>query len=322
MKMSLQDYIDKYGEESGTKRYNGVQKLIESRKKTYQSQPYVRFTKEWFIWRYPEDGLARFNAHVDKSRQSEENMIKRWGEELGKKKWQETLSKKNTRKLVQETKGDQALYELDQKRNNGIRKYWNELTSEERERMIQIRKTKSSNTKKIRYGDKSKLQIYIDKYGEEDGPIKYAEYLQNIFKSIGSSREASSLIKSIIREQPWLEKYTLYYRDLDDLNKIEWFLSNKNGVWFYDFCVREAKAILEYNGSRWHPTAEQVQNFGDELMVITGISYKEQYERDLLKIKVAEDRGFRVFVIRSDFEEQEKSDIIRAFIEYVKEVVG
>jgi hypothetical protein len=66
MPMSLQDYINKYGEESGTKRYNGVQKLLLSRKKTYDLQPYVRFTKEWFVWRYPKDGLSRFEDHVNK----------------------------------------------------------------------------------------------------------------------------------------------------------------------------------------------------------------------------------------------------------------
>lgn len=111
----------------------------------------------------------------------------------------------------------------------------------------------------------------------------------------------------------------MYYRDPNDSSKVEWFLSNKKGVWFYDFCVREAKSILEYNGSRWHPTSEQVEEFGDELMVIIGKSFKQQFEKDQLKLNVARDRGFKVFVVRSDFTMQQKSVIITEFINYTKE---
>ena len=151
MLMTLQDYIDKYGEESGSKRYNGVQKLLESRKKTYESQPYARLTKEWFVWKYPDDGLERFNEHVDKSRQSEENMIKRWGEELGKKKWQETVAKKNTRKIVRKLYGNIAVEELEKKRKVGHQKYWDSLSDIDKEKKLKERGKKISDTKKLKY---------------------------------------------------------------------------------------------------------------------------------------------------------------------------
>lgn len=317
MKMTLQDYISKYGEESGTRRYNGVQKLLASRKKTYDSQPYVRFTKEWFLWKYPNDGLDRFNDHVNKSRQSEENMIKRWGEEIGKQKWQETLRKKNTTALLRERYGDDAVKDLNKKRQEGIKKYWNGLSEDEKNKKIQDQSEKSKETKKQRYGGKSKLSIYLEKYGEE-GHIKYAEYLQKSFKSIGHSREAEEIIKSIINNNIWLLNYSLYYRDSNDKSRCEWFLSNKGGVNFYDFCVKEAKAILEYDGARWHPTKEQAMNLKNELMEITGISYDKKYKKDQAKLKLAENNGFEVFVVRSDFTEQQKSDIINAFINYIR----
>lgn len=318
MPMTLQDYIRKYGEISGTKRYNGMQKLLESRKKTYDSQPYARFTKEWFLWKYPEDGLDRFNEHVNKSRQSEENMIKRWGEELGKKKWQETVAKKNTAALLKASKGEDAAAEMARKRKDGINNYWSGLSIDERNEVIQARVKKTQATKKERYGDKTKLELYLEKYGE-DGHIKYAEYLQTIFKSVGHSKEAETLIKQIIRSNNWLLKYSLYYRDSDDNTKCEWFLSSKEGVNFYDFCVKEAKTILEYDGARWHPTKDQAKELKTELMEITGITYSQKYKKDRAKLKMAADRGFKVFVVRSDFTEQQKSDIINEFINYIKE---
>jgi very-short-patch-repair endonuclease len=318
MPMTLQDYIDKYGEASGTKRYNGVRKLLASRKKTYDSQPYTRFTKEWFIWKYPEDGIDRFNEHVNKSRQSEENMIKRWGEELGKKKWQETIAKKNTVALVRAQKGEIGVTNMSQKRKESLSKYWNDLSEAEQIEKRAAINAKSSATKKERYGSKTKLELYLEKYGE-DGHIKYAEFLQNTFKSIGYSQEAETLIKNIIFDNPWLLDYTIYYRDSEDKTKCEWFLSSKEGVNFYDFCVKEAKAILEYDGLRWHPTEEQANELKSELMAITGLTYSQKYRKDQEKLKMAIDRGFKVFVLRSDFAEQQKSSIISQFINYIKE---
>lgn len=318
MPMTLQDYIDKYGEESGTKRYNGVQKLLVSRKKTYDSQPYARFTKEWFLWKYPDDGMDRFNEHVDKSRQSEENMIKRWGEEQGKKKWQETVAKKNTVALVRKQKGEEAALEMAKKRKESNNKYWASLSEIEQTKKRQDAGKKSSKTKKERYGGKTKLEIYLEKYGE-DGHIKYAEYLQTIFKSIGHSNEAETLIKHIINDNSWLLKYSLYYRDSEDKTKCEWFLSSKEGVNFYDLCVKEAKTILEYDGARWHPTETQSTELKNEIMEITGLSYSQKFKKDQAKLKMAADRGFKVFVVRSDFTEQQKSDIIKEFITYTKE---
>lgn len=318
MAMSLQDYINKYGEESGTKRYNGVQKLLISRKKTYDSQPYARFTKDWFVWKYPEDGIDRFNEHVNKSRQSEENMIKRWGKELGKKKWQETVTKKNTRKIVETRYGADAAADFERKRKEGIALYWNSLSEVERTKKRKDAAIKATATKKERYGDKTKLELYLEKYGD-DGHIKYAKYLQTIFKSIGHSKEAESLIKHIITNNDWLLNYTLYYRDSEDKTKREWFLSSKEGVNFYDFCVKEAKAILEYDGSRWHPTKEQAKELKTELMEITGLTYSQKYKKDQTKLRMATDRGFKIFVVRSDFTEQQKLDTINEFINYIKE---
>jgi len=317
MPMSLDDFVNKYGPESGKKRYLGLQKCLDSRKKTYNSHPYPRLTKEWFMWRYPVDGEQRFEMHVAKSIQSLENFIQRYGVDDGTTRYQETMLKKNTVAIVKSKLGKDAIDAWYAKSSSSHKYRLASMDPDEYSVWSQRRVEKSRQTKKDRYGDKSKLEIFIDKYGE-NGPTMYAEYLQKIFKSIGASAEAETLIKSIISDNPWLQKYTLYYRDSNLLNSVEWFIADKSGVCFYDFCVKERKVILEYDGSRWHPTLEQVEKFGDEIMQVIGISYREKYNRDIDKRVKAEKHGFTVFTVRADFTIAEKTTIIEKFLKKVK----
>lgn len=318
MPMSLDDFIKKYGKESGEKRYYGLQKCLESRANTYSNHPYPRLTKEWFIWRYPSDGLERFEAHVSKSKQSIENFIDRYGLDEGTRRYNETKSKKNTVAIVKATLGEDVVKQRYEKANESRKQYFESMSDDEYQTWKHCKNEKTKKTKHAIYGNKSKLEIFIDKYGDL-GPEKYAEYLQKIFKSIGASTEAETLIKSIISNNEWLQQYTLYYRDSACPEKAEWFIADKSGVHFYDLCVKESKVILEYDGTRWHPTAEQVENFGDSLMDVTGISYREKYEKDISKKSKAERHGFTVFTIRSDFTIEEKNAIILRFLEKVKE---
>ena len=53
-------------------------------------------------------------------------------------------------------------------------------------------------------------------------------------------------------------------------------------------------------------------------MVVTGISYKDAFERDLKKMQRAISKGFKVFKIRSDFTDEQKSVIIKQFLDEVR----
>jgi hypothetical protein len=275
-------------------------------------------TKEWFEWRYPEDGSARYESHVAKSRHTIENYIERYGEELGPVKFSETISKKNTVALVKAKHGDQAVQDWYTRTSESHRKFLDSLSVDERQIFVSSRAEKAVKTKKDRYGDKTKLECYIDKYGEE-GPQKYGEYLQTVFKGIGASKEAEILIKSIIDENEWLYDYSLFYRDSLDKSKVEWFISDKTGICFYDLCVLEAKVILEYDGSRWHPTEEQAQLLQHELMEVGNISYLGKFEQDRRKLTKAFNAGFTVFTVRSDFTPAEKQVIIYKFLEKIRQ---
>lgn len=317
MVMSLTDYINKYGEESGTKRYCGMQKLLASRKETYKSHPYKRLTQEWFMWRYPEDGATRWESFVNDSKQTLDNFIARYGQEEGELKYRETMAKKNTVAIKRNNSGDDSITEWYDKSRQSLKSRRDNMGEEEYNAWIVSKTNKAKQTKKERYGGKSKLEVYIEQYGEE-GPRQYAEYLQKIFKAIGSSAQAETIIKRIIKDNPWLNEYSLYYRDSEDQSKKEWFIADKSGVNFYDLCVKEAMVILEYDGAKWHPTTEQVDKYGDELMEMTGTSYKEKYEVDTAKRFKAEEKGFSVYTIRSDYTQEQTNAIISQFIEEVR----
>lgn len=317
MVMSLDDFIQKYGEKSGTKRYYGLQKSLAARAESYKKHPYKRLTHEWFLWRYPEDGQERWEAFVNGSKQSLENFVNRYGQKEGERKYAETMSKKNTVALLREKSGENAVKQKYALSSQSLKATLENMSEEEYLSWRDKKEAKRKKTYLERYGDWSKLEIYIQKYGE-DGPSKYAEYLQKIFKAIGSSVPAETLIKQIIQDNPWLTDYSLYYRDSEDSSKCEWFIADKTGVNFYDFCVKEAKVILEYDGARWHPTQEQVEQYGKDLMEITGISFKDKFEMDQSKKTKALARGFSIYTIRSDFTEEQKSIIIEQFINKVK----
>jgi hypothetical protein len=302
MPMTLQDYISKYGEESGTKRYNGMQKLLESRKKTYESHPYTRLTKEWFIWKYPEDGISRFDEHVNKSRQSEENMIKRWGEEIGKKKWQETLAKKNTVALTREKFGDDAIADRYKRQQATVK----QQTQEQQEAAKQKRKDGLEEHLAKNVRGKTRLEFFISRYGEIDGAQRYHETMKKSFHGPNRMSAPAKHIYDILCQKLSVEKLEQLYCDIP--GKQEFWLSESQKIYGYDFTDRGSKTILEYNGNFWHP-----EEPSDSLHPVTKKSLTEMYNIDKQKKELAEKNGFTVFVITDKMTSKEQELILNKF---------
>jgi hypothetical protein len=306
MPMSLQDYIEKYGEESGTKRYNGVQKLLASRKKTYESQPYARFTKEWFIWKYPDDGLDRFNEHVNKSRQSEENMIKRWGEELGRKKWQETVAKKNTVAITRKKFGDNAVSEIYKRQQETV----NKRTPEEKEEAKQKRNAGLEKHLAENVRGKTRLEFFISRYGEIEGTQRYHETMKKAFHGPNRMSAPAKNIYAILCQKLPAEKLEQMYCDVP--GKQEFWLSEAHNIYGYDFTDRVSKTILEYNGSFWHPESPD-----ESLHPVTKKTLTEMYNNDQRKKELAEENGFTVLVITDKMTMDEQKLIIDKFCDRI-----
>lgn len=310
MKMTLDDYIRKYGVESGTKRFNGMQKLLATRSETYKSHPFKRLTREWFLWRYPTDGKERWLSHVNQSRQCEENMIARHGEELGKIIWQETLRKKNTVNLVREQYDSDTANSIIQTRyskaQETIRQTDPAILEERRNRK------KESLTKyynKIR--GMSRLELFIAKHGIENGTAKYHDTMKKAFSGPNRMSAPARKIFDMMCEILSTELIDEIYCDLP--GKTEFWLNDGKKLYGYDFTHRRAKVILEYNGSFWHP-CEKVE----ELHPITKKPLWEMYENDIRKIELAEKNGFTVIIITDIMNTNEQLECVNKFCAIIR----
>lgn len=304
---SIEHYIEKHGVCKGTRIFNTLIK----REQTYAKSPYRRLTKEWFIWRYGEpEGVTRWESHVNKSKQSLENFQSRYGISEGLKRYEETLSKKNTVKIALERYGEEYIEDWYNRAKESTKKVRTQESYTQAGEKI-------SKALKQRWNGRSKLRLYIDTYGEVDGPIEYGKHLQRLFKHKGSSKEATLLFDSMISSNPWLLDLSIYYRNTS--GSAEWFLSDCDGVFFYDFTVKESKTMLEYDGARWHPTIEQATMYRDVLMDVGKLTFGQAYDRDVKKISRAITAGYEVFVVRSDYTNAHKNEVINQFLKRTKE---
>jgi hypothetical protein len=72
------------------------------------------------------------------------------------------------------------------------------------------------------------------------------------------------------------------------LNEIKYFK-------LYDFCIKSKKIIIEFHGQAWHPNPNQDLTAWKH--PITKESFHKYLELDIFKLKIAEDRGFKVLTL-------------------------
>lgn len=195
---SLNNFIEKYGEEEGTIRW-------ESYKNKQSITNTFKYKKEKY--NMSEEDFDMYN----KSRSATlNNFIKRHGEEDGKIKWEEY---KNMQKI---TKSKDYM----------ISKYGEEKTN-------LINKSKANT-----------LKNYIQKYGEEEGTIRYDTYILNsksYFSKISQSFFNS--IDSILST-----KFTTYYAS----KNIEYGVKLKDTYIKLDYFILELNLCIEFNGTMFH----------------------------------------------------------------------
>jgi len=300
--MTEDDYITKYGPTIGPAKYASKQVQLKKREETYKTHPYRRLTKEWFLWRYPDDGLERFTTHVNKSLQTEENMIARWGEELGKKKWQETLAKKNTVAIVREKLGDAAVTDIYARQQKTVGQQHPELKKA-------IKQKRDAGLEKYlteQIRGKPRLDVFVTKYGEIDGTQRYHDAMKKAFHGPNRmSAPAKRIYDVLCQALPTVIMERLY---CDVPGKREFWLSKSNKIYGYDFTDRETKSILEYNGSFWHPVEPD-----NSVHPVTKKTLTEMYHNDRHKIDLAKEKGFVVFVVTDEMSPTERSQVLVEF---------
>lgn len=237
------------------------------------------------------------------------------------------LQNKIANKALEKAKDDPNFY-LNRTWNQY--KYWmNKHSMSEHDAKIKVSELqKTIDEKKLmeRYGDieglerynimcknmsiAGKLEGYINRYGDEEGQIKYREKMEKITSGM-SSVSKESLIFFIPIYKKLRNNITRDEIFWGINGSKEYFIwdSEGNKIFFYDFVIPKYKVILEYHGKRYHPNPnwpEEKWNKWD----LFGMSSDDKRKLDLYKKKIAEDKGYKLIEIFSDDAKKINVDIL------------
>ena len=173
---------------------------------------------------------------------TEKNLIKKWGEELGKLKWMqycEKQSKTNTFDYKREKYGwtEDEFKEYNKSRSVTIE---NLVRRHGEEEGLIIWK---------RHCDKQKyttsVQYFISKHGHQKGIEIYENFCKKRLFGAGYSKVSKMLFDSLSK---YFEGYEVFYAEN------EWYSYDNQSKKFYllDFYVKELNIAVEFQGDMWH----------------------------------------------------------------------
>ena len=176
---------------------------------------------------------------------TETNLIKKWGDEIGKQKWIEYCKKQsltNTYEYKKEKYG-WSKDEFDEYNRSRSVTIENLIKRHGEEKGLSIWKD---------YCDKQKyttsIEYFISKHGEERGREIYENFCKKRMFELGYSNISQDLFKKIDEN---IEKNTQYY--LNGGEKFFYF----NGInsifeYYLDFYIPDLNIGIEFNGDIWH----------------------------------------------------------------------
>jgi len=202
-----------------------------------------RFTKEWYIDRYDNDGERLYNEKNAKSAGTKENFIKRYGKKDGIKHFEDFKYKsKHTREK----------YIIQYGKNIGIKK-WDEyikLKKQTSKRSLKYWLLQTDGDYELAkglhsdYQNTSSLKKIIDKYGEREGIKKYNLLNKEKTRNWMSSGSISMVSKEFFSELNELYSDNLLFNDKEFSETIN------NNLYYFD-CFNGNK-IIEFYGDYWH----------------------------------------------------------------------
>lgn len=259
-----------------------------------------------------------FNIPIDISEQwkkqnysiTEETLISKYGENIGKKKWKiyckkQSLSNKFEYKRDKYGWDKEKFDEYNKNRSitlenliyrhgedDGI-KIWDEYISKQKT-------TKSKEYVINMYGEEywnelclkksHSLKNNIERLGLNDGINTYINKFNNInvYPPSKSSQKFFDNIDIILKN-----KYTTYF-----FNKNEEFcvFDNELGFIFLDYYIKELNIVIEFNGDMWHANPNKYKD--DDIIPILNKTAKEIREKDNIRYnKLKEKYNFNIIVI-------------------------
>ena len=203
--ITLEKMIFLHGKERGEQAWHNY---CEKQKKTN----YFEYKNEKFGW-----DLNHFNQFNKSRAVTKENLISKYGEELGIEKWNAYVDKQKYTKSLQ--------YLIDKfGKNKGTSKY------------LEINKSKALT-----------LENYTLKYGSEIGLEKFKQMV--LKKDTHFSKVSQSFFSELDANIAHLSLTTYYHTKNKEFGKL---LTSINKYCKLDFYIKEINLTIEYNGDYWH----------------------------------------------------------------------
>lgn len=270
-------------------------------------------TLDEYISRFPNSPIVSDNLKK-KSGFTLESSIAKYGEELGKIKWQNYCQAQSVTNTFEykAAKYNMSKQEFDM---------FNKSRAATLENFIQRHGNEEGIRKWHEYCERQKftttLDYFIEKFGKTDGETKWNEFCvargnsnniefikrkYNISHSdaedLLASRRAPQIGYVSILEQKFVNQVSTLIPDISHsyVNK-QFCIWNTflNVPMFYDITSVTRKKIIEFNGDYWHANpAKYSSNF---LIKQSNLTALEVWERDNLKKKSAELRGYTVYTV-------------------------
>jgi hypothetical protein len=339
---TIEGYISKYGIEEGTLKFRELSKSrsisLENCKRRYGEAAGIEFhtnywnntsfgmSKEKFKKRFGDNWEIEYNNYVDfcKYRASLEYLTDKHGDDVGLEKWND-INESKRNKLSKETfiteclsdgcSYDDIISKIDDRWNNNSKssfvKRYGEIDGEKKYQLY-ISKCRSSN--------KLCPEYYHNLGLSDDDEIRKLIIAEQIKRNVNvgyrSSKIATKTLKPMAEglvSRGYCNDYRLEDEFRIDLTDKEIDISG-NYFYFYDLTIPELNLIIEYHGERFHDKVDY-----DSTKNMTYDSFIDNFNKDLFKKFVAEQRGFMVFVIR---EWEIKQDLLSIFEYFEKEYKG
>jgi hypothetical protein len=261
---TLAGFIEKYGSEEGEKRFNQYRKKL-SDKNSFENMSKKR---NWTFKQWDEYNKSRGIT--------EQNLIKKYGEEEGKKRFSQYCEK-------QKDAGNSLKY--------FVEKYGEDEGSQKYQEVCKLKGITLENMIRV--------------HGTDKGLIKYHKWLEST-KGNFISLTASQFIKDITDELP--DTFIFH----DGIYSKEFCIYNER-PFLFDFVITDPiKLCIEFNGDFWHANPKVYKK--DDIIPLRGgsLTAGEIWTRDAHKLNLIKNRGFEVLVIwENDYLSDRKNTIKR-----------
>lgn len=245
------------------------------------SEEYFRETRGWTKEQFDEFNSSRA---VTLS-----NLVERHGEEKGLEIWNSYCEQQrytNTLEYFQEKYGDEG------------REKWEKY-----------------NTQKSH-----SMEVYIERYGREEGIEKFKEYHANKcligFQSDIAEDCIADILTSLKDDGIELKCYHSRHKR-GEFGKLD---VDRGKYYYYDLVFPDIKFCFEFNGDYFHAnpdiySADDVMRFGSSKKIA-----KDIWENDKNKIELIESFGFETFIMwEHEYLSERRNDIIKDIVSRIKE---